>query len=51
MVKVVGAPGRGPDTMLEELQSIADSLADRLSRSVALDDPQIRLLMHAAHHA
>ncbi len=37
--------------MLEELQVIADSLAARLQRSVALDDPQLRLLVHTPHQS
>lgn len=37
------------DRMLEELQLIADSLAARLRRSVAVDDPRMRLLVHTAH--
>ena len=37
--------------MIEELQSIADSLAARLQRSVAIDDPRLRLLVHTPHHA
>ncbi|GAF47525.1 PucR family transcriptional regulator [Rhodococcus wratislaviensis] len=35
--------------MLEELQRIAEDLAVRLGRSIAIDDPQIRLLVHTAH--
>jgi len=35
--------------MLEELQQLAEGLADQLQRSVAIDDPQIRLLVHTAH--
>jgi PucR-like helix-turn-helix protein/diguanylate cyclase with GGDEF domain len=35
--------------MLKELQRIADSLAARLQRSVAIDDPQMRLLVHTPH--
>ena len=37
--------------MPQELQLIADSLAGRLQRSVAIDDPQMRLLVHTAHGA
>lgn len=33
----------------EGLQSIAESLAAKLNRAVAIDDPQIRLLVHTAH--
>jgi hypothetical protein len=36
-------------SMLEELQRIAESLASRLGRSVAIDDPQFRLLVHTPH--
>jgi hypothetical protein len=36
--------------MLEELALIADSLSVRLRRSVAIDDPRMRLLVHTAHH-
>ncbi len=35
--------------VLEELQLIADSLAARLERSVAIDDPRMRLLVHTPH--
>jgi GAF domain-containing protein len=35
--------------MLEELQVIADSLAARLRRSVAIDDQQLQLLVHTPH--
>lgn len=35
--------------MLEELQSIAESLATRLQRSVAIDDARFRLLVHTPH--
>lgn len=35
--------------VLEDLQLIADSLAARLQRSVAIDNPQMRLLVHTAH--
>lgn len=35
--------------MLEELQVIAESLASRLGRSVAIDDPRFRLLVHTSH--
>lgn len=34
--------------MFEELQVIAESLASQLGRSVAIDDPQIALLVHTA---
>jgi hypothetical protein len=37
--------------MLEELQLIAESLASRLRRSVAIDDPRFRLLVHTPHRA
>jgi len=36
--------------MLTELQSLADDLALRLKRDVAIDDPRSRLLAHSAHH-
>ena len=36
--------------MLDELQRIAEGLASRLHRSVAIDDPQVQLLVHTAHH-
>jgi len=35
--------------VLDELQQLAEGLADQLQRSVAIDDPQIRLLVHTAH--
>lgn len=35
--------------MFDELQSVAESLALRLNRAVAIDDPQLRLLAHTAH--
>ena len=35
--------------MLEDLQRIAEELAVRLGRSIAIDDPQLRLLAHTAH--
>lgn len=35
--------------MLEDLQRIAEELAVRLGRSIAIDDPQLRLLVHTAH--
>jgi hypothetical protein len=34
--------------VLEELQTIAETLAGRLGRSVAIDDPEFRLLVHTA---
>lgn len=37
--------------MLEELQAVADSLALQLQRSVAIDDPQLHLLVHTPHRA
>ncbi len=37
--------------MLEELQGIAEALASRLGRSVAIDDQQFRLLVHTSHRA
>lgn len=36
--------------MLPELQFLADELALRLKRDVAVDDPRSRLLVHSAHH-
>lgn len=36
--------------MLKEMQSLADDLGLRLSRDVAIDDPQSRLLAHSAHY-
>ena len=36
--------------MLSELQFLADDLAARLQRDVAIDDPHSRLLAHSAHH-
>ena len=36
--------------MLAELQYLADDLALRLKRDVAIDDPRSRLLVHSAHH-
>lgn len=35
--------------MPPELQRLVDSLGSRLGRSVAIDDPHIRLLVHTAH--
>lgn len=35
--------------MLSELQALAEALAQRLSRAVAIDDPQLHLLVHTAH--
>lgn len=37
--------------MLEELQAIADTLATRLRRSVAIDNPQLELLVHTPHRS
>lgn len=37
--------------MFDELQEIAESLAAQLNRSVAIDDSQIRLLVHTAHQS
>ena len=34
---------------MDEVQRIADSLAQRISRPVAIDDPQMNLLAHTAH--
>ncbi|WP_197519680.1 PucR family transcriptional regulator [Pseudonocardia sp. HH130630-07] len=35
--------------MQEELRAVAEGLAARLRRAVAIDDPEIRLLVHTAH--
>ncbi|MHB8507878.1 MAG: PucR family transcriptional regulator [Candidatus Dormibacteria bacterium] len=35
---------------MEELQAIVDMLAGRLGRSVAVDDPSLRLRCYSAHH-
>lgn len=35
--------------MQEELRAVAEGLAARLHRAVAIDDPHIRLLVHTAH--
>lgn len=35
--------------MADELQEVVDTLAERLQRSVAIDDPQIRLLAASRH--
>jgi sugar diacid utilization regulator len=35
--------------MQDELRAIAEGLAARLSRPVAIDDPQLHLLVHTAH--
>ena len=37
--------------MFEELQDIAETLANRLGRSVTIEDPSIRLLVHTAHES
>lgn len=34
---------------MEDLQRIAEALADRLHRAVAIDDPQLHLLAHTSH--
>ena len=36
--------------MLRELQPIVESLAEKLGRAVAVDDPRMRLLAHTAHN-
>ncbi|WP_109471886.1 PucR family transcriptional regulator [Ornithinimicrobium cavernae] len=36
--------------MLADLDGIAQSLARRVSRAVAIDDPSLRLLVHTPHH-
>ncbi|MFN2538916.1 MAG: PucR family transcriptional regulator [Mycobacteriales bacterium] len=35
---------------MQELQNLAEALAARLGRAVAVDDPQFRLLTHTSHH-
>jgi sugar diacid utilization regulator len=35
---------------VDDLQRIAEALADRLQRAVAIDDPQLHLLAHTSHH-
>ena len=35
---------------MDDLQRIAEALADRLQRAVAIDDPQLHLLAHTSHH-
>ncbi len=36
--------------MAAHLQQLAEALADRLGRSIAIDDSRIRLLAHSPHH-
>jgi hypothetical protein len=36
--------------MEDELQAVAEQLAARLRRAVAIDDPRMHLLVHTAHH-
>lgn len=36
--------------MLSDLQAFAEALAARLNRAVAIDDPQLHLLVHTPHH-
>lgn len=36
--------------MLAELQALAEGLAARMNRGVAIDDPNFRLIVHTAHH-
>ena len=36
--------------MLSELQTVAEALSKRLGRVVAIDDPDLKLLVHTAHH-
>lgn len=36
--------------MDDELQAVAEGLAERLRRAVAIDDPRMHLLVHTAHH-
>lgn len=38
------------DQLALSLQEIIDEAAERLGRSIALDDPQLRLLAHSAHY-
>lgn len=35
---------------MDELQEVAERLASRLHRAVAIDDPRMHLLVHTAHH-
>jgi sugar diacid utilization regulator len=35
---------------MQDLQELAEALAARLGRAVAVDDPQFRLLAHTSHH-
>ena len=34
---------------MDDLQRVAQSLADRIGRTIAIDDPQMNLLCHTAH--
>ena len=36
--------------MEDDLQAVAEALASRLHRAVAIDDPRMHLLVHTAHH-
>lgn len=36
--------------MEDDLQAVAEALASRLRRAVAIDDPRMHLLVHTAHH-
>jgi sugar diacid utilization regulator len=36
--------------VLSDLQALAEALAARLDRAVAIDDPRMRLLVHTPHH-
>jgi hypothetical protein len=38
------------DGGMEDLQRIVDALADKLGRSVAIDDPEMKLRSYSAHH-
>src|SRR5690242_10447891 len=38
--------GRSP---VDELQRVAQALADRIHRAIAIDDPQMNLICHTAH--
>lgn len=39
-----------PVRMEDDLQAVAEGLAYRLRRAVAIDDPRMHLLLHTAHH-
>ncbi len=48
-VSAVVVPGGRIGGMEDELKAVAEGLSARLGRSVAIDDPNIRLLAHTAH--